>query len=138
MSEPAGPPAVVVATRNRAGELLGALTRLRALPERPPVVVVDNGSTDGTAARVRAHHPWVELVELPRNLGAAARTVGARRTRAPYVAFSDDDSWWAPGALAAAAALLARHPRPALVAARGLVGPEPRAGPALPPPAPDP
>ena len=40
------------------------------------------------------------------------------------MAFSDDDSWWRPGALARAVALLEAHPRLALVAARVLVGPE--------------
>jgi GT2 family glycosyltransferase len=123
------PVAVVIATRNRAAELLGTLTRLRALAERPRVVVVDNASTDGTPARVRAHHPGVELIELARNRGAAARTVGARRVESPYVAFSDDDSWWAPGALPRAAELLDRHPRLAVVAARVLVGPERRLDP---------
>jgi GT2 family glycosyltransferase len=116
------PVAVVIATRNRSAELLGTLTRLRALAERPQIVVVDNGSTDGTPARVRAHHPGVQVVELPRNRGGGARTVGARLVRSPYVAFSDDDSWWAPGALARAAELLDRHPRLAVLAARVLVG----------------
>jgi GT2 family glycosyltransferase len=129
MSDPVPDVAVVVATRNRAPELLGALTRLGALPERPRVVVVDNGSTDGSPARVRAHHPDVEVIELGRNLGAAARTVGAARVTAAYVAFSDDDSWWAPGALARAVALLDRHPRLAVLAARVLVGPEGRLDP---------
>jgi N-acetylglucosaminyl-diphospho-decaprenol L-rhamnosyltransferase len=40
----------------------------------------------------------------------------------PYVAFSDDDSGWAPGALTTAAHLLAAHPRLALLVARTLVG----------------
>jgi GT2 family glycosyltransferase len=129
MTDPVPDLAVVVATRNRAPELLGALTRLRALPERPRVVVVDNGSTDGSSARVRAHHPDVEVIELGRNLGAAARTVGAASVPAAYVAFSDDDSWWAPGALARAVALLDRHRRLAVLAARVLVGPEGRLDP---------
>src|SRR5919201_3477735 len=124
MPAPSADVAVVVATRDRSRELLGTLTRLRALPERPRVVVVDNGSSDGTAAMVRAHHPGVEVVELRRNLGGAARTVGAASVAARYVAFSDDDSWWAPGALARAAAILDRHARLAVLAARVLVGPE--------------
>jgi GT2 family glycosyltransferase len=123
------PVAVVIATRNRATELLGTLARLRALPERPPVVVVDNGSTDGTAALVAATYPEVRVVGLRRNQGGAARTVGARLVDSRYVAFSDDDSWWAPGALRRAADLLDRHPRLAVVAARVLVGPERRLDP---------
>jgi GT2 family glycosyltransferase len=120
---------VVIATRNRGPELLGTLARLRALPERPPIVVVDNGSTDGTAELVRAHHPEVQVVGLRRNRGGAARTVGARLVDSPYVAFSDDDSWWAPGALSRAADLLDRHPRLAVLAARVLIGPEERLDP---------
>jgi hypothetical protein len=54
--------AVVIATRNRGPELLGTLTRLLALSERPRIVVVDNGSTDGTAELVRARHPDVQVV----------------------------------------------------------------------------
>jgi GT2 family glycosyltransferase len=121
--------AVVIATRNRGPELLGTLTRLRALHEQPPIVVVDNGSTDGTAELVRAHCPGVQVAGLRRNRGGAARTVGARLVDSPYVAFSDDDSWWAPGALGRAADLLDRHPRLAVLAARVLVGPEERLDP---------
>jgi GT2 family glycosyltransferase len=123
------PVSVVIATRNRANELLGTLARLRALPERPSIVVVDNGSTDGTAELVRANHPDVRVVGLRRNQGGAARTVGARLVDSPYVAFSDDDSWWAPGALRRAAELLDQHPRLAVLAARVLVGPDRRLDP---------
>jgi GT2 family glycosyltransferase len=115
---------VVVATRNRRDSLLEVLARLEALPERPAVVVVDNGSTDRTADAVRGAHPEVTVVETGRNLGAGARTLGAERAQTPFVAFADDDSWWAPGALAEAVRLLEAHPRLAVVAARVLVGPD--------------
>src|SRR5918995_1767070 len=121
--------AVVIATRNRGTELVGTLTRLRALDEQPPIVVVDNGSTDGTAELVRTHHPGVQVIGLRGNRGGAARTVGTRLVDSPYVAFSDDDSWWAPGALSRAVELLDRHPRLAVLAARVLVGPEERLDP---------
>src|ERR687897_653891 len=121
--------AVVIAPRTRGTELVGTLTRLRALDEQPPIVVVDNGSTDGTAELVRTNYPGVRVVGLRRNHGAAARTIGARLVDSPYVAFSDDDSWWAQGALSRAADLLDRHPRLAVLAARVLVGPEERLDP---------
>jgi GT2 family glycosyltransferase len=118
--------AVVVITRDRAGELLHTLGRLAALPERPHVVVVDQGSRDRTVELVRERFPGVTLLALERDHGAAGRTLGARAVDAPYVAFCDDDSWWEPGALARAEALLDAHPSVALVAGRVLLGPERR------------
>jgi len=115
---------VVIATRDRRDQLLMVLDRLTALAEQPAVVVVDNASRDGSPAAVRASHPQVHVIELRDNRGAGARTVGARHVDTPLVAFSDDDSWWAPGALSAAAELFDRFPRLALVAARTLVGDE--------------
>jgi GT2 family glycosyltransferase len=120
---------VVVATRDRRGELARTLDHLGALPERPAVVVVDNGSRDGTPRLVRDRYPQVELVRLARNAGACARNIGVLTAQTRYVAFSDDDSWWAPGALAAAARILDAHPRLGLLAARTLVGPDGRADP---------
>ncbi|WP_329139490.1 glycosyltransferase family 2 protein [Streptomyces sp. NBC_00670] len=114
---------VVVITHNRRAELLRTLEKLAALPEAPPVIVTDNGSTDGTAEAVAERHPWVTLLRPGRNLGAVGRNLAVERVRTPYVAFCDDDSWWEPGALAAAADLLDRHARLAAVTARILVEP---------------
>ena len=50
---------VVIATADRREQLLHTLARLMALPEQPPVIVVDNGSVDGSAAAVRAAFPRV-------------------------------------------------------------------------------
>src|SRR5215207_9263281 len=85
---------VVTMTRNRRAKLLCTLSALADLPERPPVIVVDNDSDDGSPAAVAAAFPAVEVIRLPGNAGAAARNVGARHARTPYVAFADDDSWW--------------------------------------------
>jgi GT2 family glycosyltransferase len=112
---------VVIVTRDRRGELLRTLDRLEALPERPPVVVVDNGSTDGTPGAVAARG-GVRLIALDADHGAAARTLGVLAAGTPYVAFCDDDSWWAPGALDRASALLDRHPDVGLIAARVILG----------------
>ncbi|ANH94168.1 glycosyltransferase family 2 protein [Streptomyces sp. NPDC057197] len=115
---------VVVITHNRRDELLRTLDRLAELPERPAVIVTDNGSTDGTSAAVARHHPRVLLLRPGRNLGAVGRNLAVRRVRTPYVAFCDDDSWWAPGALAGAADLLDRHAALGAVTARIVVEPD--------------
>ena len=124
--------AVVVITHQRRGELLSSLARLRQLPEKPHVVVVDNGSTDGTAAAVQEHFPEVELISSPVNLGAVGRNLGVARLDTPYVAFCDDDTWWEPGSLATAADVLDAHPRLAVVTARILVEPSGREDPIVP------
>ncbi|MGN6300753.1 MAG: glycosyltransferase family 2 protein [Angustibacter sp.] len=108
----------VVMTRDRRAELLRTLQRLEG-----PVVVVDNGSRDGTPRAVRElGRTDVELVELERNHGAVARTIGVAHARTPLVAFADDDSWWHEGSLARAAQAFADHPRLGLLAARMVVG----------------
>jgi GT2 family glycosyltransferase len=114
---------VVVITYDRRAEALECVGRLLALPERPHVVLVDNGSHDGTAGAVRARYPAVDVVALPENLGAVGRNVGVDRLHTPYVAFCDDDTWWEPGSLTRAADLLDACPRLAVVNARIIVEP---------------
>jgi GT2 family glycosyltransferase len=114
----------VVVTRDRWDDLSWSLP----LQQRP-VVLVDNGSTDGTPDRVRQAFPDVTVVELGRNRGAVGRNVGVEAASTPYVAFADDDSWWPATSLDRAADLLDRHVRLGLLAARVLVGPEERLDP---------
>jgi N-acetylglucosaminyl-diphospho-decaprenol L-rhamnosyltransferase len=121
---PAADIGVVIATRDRRETLLATLAHLTALAERPAVVVVDNGSRDGTADAVRARYPQVRVEALAADRGAGARNAGLGALDTPYAALCDDDSWWAPGALSRAADVLDAHPRLGLLAARILVGPE--------------
>jgi len=123
MSVPDSRIGVVIVTRDRCSDLMGALEHLSGLPEQPRIVVVDNASSDGTADAVEDRYPGFEVIPLDENLGAAGRNVGVAVTRTPYVAFSDDDSWWAPGSLSLAADLFDKHPRLGLLIARILVGP---------------
>ncbi|MGH9137292.1 MAG: glycosyltransferase family 2 protein [Acidimicrobiales bacterium] len=107
--------AVVIPTYNRAHLLPRLLTALRAQVDTPPfeVVVVDDCSTDDTAhvlATAASHPPASPLVSVrrtSRNAGpAAARNIGWRASRAPLVAFTDDDCVPHPGWVATMAAAL--------------------------------
>jgi GT2 family glycosyltransferase len=118
---------VVMITRNRCAEAVASVRRLMALPERPKIIVVDNGSADGTVASLRAlTSVHVDVIPLHKNLAAGGRNIGVGYARTPYVAFSDDDSWWAPGALHRAADLFDTHHRLGLIAAHILVGADER------------
>ena len=100
-----------------------------SLPDRPAIVVVDNAAQADTAALIRHRYPHVVLVQAPANLGAAGRNLGVAVARTRYVAFCDDDTWWAPGSMEQAADLLDAYPHVASVTARVLVGPDQREDP---------
>src|SRR3954454_7120566 len=96
----------VVVTHNRR-ELLGrCLAAIRA-QSRPvdALLVVDNASTDGTAALVRERHPRATLLALERNLGGAGGFhAGIERAHGEghgWLWLMDDDTVPEPGALAA-------------------------------------
>lgn len=120
--EPSG--TIVMATRDRATTVPATLERLLALPDRWPVILVDDASTDGTAEVVRARFPEVQVICLPESRGAGARNVGAATAATELVAFADDDSWYAPGALSLAATHFQAHPDLGLLAARCIVEPD--------------
>jgi GT2 family glycosyltransferase len=124
--------AIIMITYNRFVEVIKCLEKLTQLPEGSRIIVVDNGSDDGTPAAVASRFPGVEVIKAGSNLGAAGRTLGARHVDTPYVAFCDDDTWWDPGCLSRAADLFDKWPRLAVVTGRTLVGPEEREDPICP------
>jgi GT2 family glycosyltransferase len=120
---------VVIITRNRAEAVLNSVRRAVELDEHPSVVVVDNGSDDGTADAVRQAFRSVLVIALCANIGSAARNVGARVAGCQYTAFADDDSWWAPESLTRAVSAMDEGPDTALVAGTVLVGADGRLDP---------
>jgi GT2 family glycosyltransferase len=91
------------------------------------VIVVDNGSSDGTVRALRERFAGVRVVACDANLGAAGRNRGVAAVQTEYVAFSDDDTHWAPGSLAHAVQVLDAAPRVAVLSGRVVVGEEQRA-----------
>ena len=56
-------------------------------------IVVDNGSTDGSAAFLRERFPWVRLLALSTNTGfAGGNNAGAREARGQYLVFLNNDT----------------------------------------------
>jgi GT2 family glycosyltransferase len=117
----------VVVTYNRRRLLLEALAAVHAQSRAPDaVVVVDNASTDDTAAAVRTHYPSVALAELTRNTGGAGGFACgmalALARGADLIWLMDDDTVPEPDALAALLDARRRFPGPppALVASRVL------------------
>jgi GT2 family glycosyltransferase len=65
-------------------------------------IVVDNGSTDGTAAFVRERFPWVRLISLAENRGfAGGNNAGVREAHGSVVVLLNNDTVAEPGWLAA-------------------------------------
>lgn len=116
---------VVIATRNRAGALarcLDALARQAADGLAWETIVVDNGSTDGTAGVIDRYAaggalPLRRAFEARPNV-SAARNRGIAAARHPVLAFTDDDCLPDPRWLAAIAAAFAANPAPELVGGR--------------------
>lgn len=117
---------LVIITRNRASDLERTLTKLHDLPEKFPIIVVDNASTDNTVAMVNTLFPEVKTIALDKNMKAVARNIGVEAAETPYVAFSDDDSWWSPGSLVHAVQVLDTYPKVGAVVGKVLVNAEQR------------
>lgn len=109
----------VVVTRNCRATLLRTLAR-----HEPPVIVVDNGSRDGSTQAVRRDFPDVKVLALPADFGIQAYNLGARAARTRYVAFSDDASWWERDGLERASQLLAEDPTIGMLAGSVFTPPE--------------
>jgi GT2 family glycosyltransferase len=88
-------------------------------PDRLEIVVVDNGSSDGSMAEVRRENPAARVLELGANLGfGAAVNRGAAEARGDELLLLNADAWLLPGALEALERRLVADPHLAWVAPR--------------------
>lgn len=75
------------------------------------VIVVDNGSSDGSASAVRDAFPWVDLIALDENVGfARGNNLALERTRGQVVLLLNSDVVLEPGAVACVIAALEERP----------------------------
>jgi glycosyltransferase involved in cell wall biosynthesis len=103
---------VVIPVRDGADTLPACLDGLTAQDGAPAfeVVVVDNGSTDGSAAVASAHPAVARVVSEPRPGSYAARNAGVAAAAGDVLAFTDADCVPEPGWLAAGARAVADAP----------------------------
>lgn len=103
---------VLVPFFNESAYLDATLESLAAQTARPRLILIDNGSTDGSGAIARAacHRLGLdhELLVEPRPGKVAALARGLTRVASPYVATCDADTWYPPHYLAEAQRLLER------------------------------
>jgi hypothetical protein len=93
---------VLVVNWNGKELVLRCLAALRATldPAQDEVIVVDNGSSDGSAEAMQEEHPWATLIRNAANLGyAAANNQAFQRSRGTYILMLNPDAEVTPGAV---------------------------------------
>lgn len=98
----------VILSYNRREALRHTLRTIQKQPwaANAQIIIVDNGSTDGSAAMVREDFPAWTLMALPSNVMIEGFNIGAAAATGEFLLILDDDSWPEPGAVEAAVALM--------------------------------
>ena len=113
--------AIIIVTFNSRDEIDACLDSLigHTAPFPTTITIVDNASTDGTAAHVRRYYPAVQVIDSGGNLGfAKANNIGIRATSSDYVLLLNPDTVAPPGAIQTLVRGLASHQEAAIAGAR--------------------
>ena len=112
---------VIIPAYNAARFLAEAVASVRAQTVRAAeIIIVDDGSTDGTPAVIAALGAGLRSVCQPQRGAAAARNRGAELAGGEWLAFLDADDLWLPGKLAVQLAWMREHPLSDVVFGHGL------------------
>ncbi|MGI9336622.1 MAG: glycosyltransferase family 2 protein [Gammaproteobacteria bacterium] len=102
---------VIIPAHNRRKMLLEVLESIFAQTYQPAeIVVVDDGSTDGSAEAVQALAPRVTLVRQANQGPSAARNRAFEQSSGEWIAIGDSDDLWEPERLQAQVDFLEAHP----------------------------
>lgn len=97
MIDPSPKISVIIPTLNRCDTLQRAIDSiLKQTTQAKEIIVVDNGSTDGTSDMVRSHFPMVTYATEVKRGVSAARNKGISIANSPWIAFLDSDDAWLP------------------------------------------
>jgi glycosyltransferase involved in cell wall biosynthesis len=107
---------VVMPTYNRADTILRAIDSVRAQTFQDwELLVTDDGSTDGTAARIAGLDPRIRVFVQENQGISGARNRGMRESTGALIAFLDSDDEWLPHHLELCVAFFDAHPNENLV-----------------------
>jgi glycosyltransferase involved in cell wall biosynthesis len=106
---------VVLPAYNGSQVIRGALESALAQEVPVRIIVVDDGSSDDSAAIARSYGSPVTVIQQPNRGVSGARNAGLAAAQAPYVALLDQDDTWQPGKLARQLDLIEAHPEVGLV-----------------------
>ena len=88
---------VIIPTYDRREVLPRALDSVLAQTSTPwELLVVDDGSADGTSSMLAERYPGVEVLEQPNRGVSAARNLGIAKARGEWIALLDSDDVWLP------------------------------------------
>ena len=88
---------VIIPTYNRCAMLLEAIDSVLAQSTQSfELIVIDDGSTDGTAEHLMGLGKTIRIERIEHSGPAAARNRGVALAGAPLIAFLDSDDLWAP------------------------------------------
>jgi glycosyltransferase involved in cell wall biosynthesis len=108
---------VVIPVFNRAELIRPTLDSVLAQDSADhEVLVVDDGSTDGTLATLATYGARIRVLEQKNSGPAVARNLGIRHAQGEYICTLDSDDLWFPWTLATYADAIERHDSPAFVA----------------------
>lgn len=110
MTRSGAPVAVVITCFNHADCIARAIQSVLSQSLRPAqVIVVDDGSSDGSRSEVLRFVPEVELVAKENGGVASSRNAGVSRCRQEWVAFLDGDDVWADNKIQRCCEMLSEH-----------------------------
>lgn len=111
---------VVVTTYNQAAYIEETLKSVLAQTYKPfEVIVVDDGSTDDTEARIASFGEQVIYIRQKNQGVAGSRNTGISNARGEYLAFLDGDDLWEPDKLSVQVDVAMRYPDSGLIAVDG-------------------
>jgi hypothetical protein len=107
---------VIIVTCNNKKILAQCLNSVTAVDyENIEIIVIDNGSSDGTSKFVSEHFPYVKLVRSNKNLGyAAGNNLGMKNANGTYLILLNDDTIVEPQFIDRLVRAMEAEPRAAL------------------------